>query len=259
MASIAALLNEAKEAKKASNQVIPPKEIIAKIYEGYLDDSDISVRKKKSFAPSGLFYGSGACAKRWFVSFREGLYDSKVQPLQSANMKNGILSHGRIQEAMLKSGVAKEIERKVTFEDPPIFGFADAIVEWADLEAVGEIKTTSHRNFEYRRTTNKIADYHLGQLLLYMYILGINYGVIIYESKDTNELHAISFEMTDEHRAAVEKILEWCRKVWEMSENDIMPKRSFRKDSKVCKSCPVEVRCNEEDGTVKVERLPFEL
>lgn len=253
MASLSELI---KEAKVAKNVDLPAKEIIAKIYTGYLDEGDNSWKKKKSFAPSGLFYGSGACAKRWFLSFKGGMYDSKVEPLQSANMKNGIKSHERIQEAMLKSGVAKEIERRVVLDDPPIFGFADAIIDW-DEEYVGEIKTTSHQNFEYRRNTNKIADYHLGQMLIYMYVLGIHKGIVIYESKDTNELHGITFEMTPEHREQVEAILEWCRKVWQMYQDDIMPKRSFRKDSKVCKSCPVELRCNELDGEVKVERLPF--
>lgn len=256
MASLTALLSEAKAAK---NLALPSKEIIAKIYEGYLDEKDNSFRKKKSFAPSGLFYGSGACAKRWYLSFEGGMYDSKAAPLQLANMKNGIKSHERIQEAMLKSGAAKEVEIEVRLDDPPIFGFADALMDHADIEYVGEIKTTSHKNFEYRVNTNKIASYHLGQMLIYMYILGINHGVVIYESKDTNELHAITFEMTDEYRTEIEGVLEWCREVWALSEAGTMPKRSFRVGSKVCQSCPVEERCELADGTIKVERLPFNL
>jgi CRISPR/Cas system-associated exonuclease Cas4 (RecB family) len=255
MATLSQLLSEAKEAK---NLQLPSKEIIEKIYLGYLDDKDNSWKKKKSFAPSGLFYGSGACARRWYLSFDGGMYDSKTTPMQLANMKNGIKSHERIQEAMLKSGVATEVEIEVKLEDPPIFGFADAKIVHDD-EYVGEIKTTSHKNFEYRRNTNKIADYHLGQMLIYMYILGINKGIVIYESKDTNELHGITFEMTEEYREQVEGILEWCRKVWAMHQNEEMPARGFRKDSKVCKSCPVEERCDMIEGGIKVERLPFNI
>lgn len=253
MASLSSII---KEAEIARNKSLPSRKIIEAIYTGYLDEKDNSFRKKKSFAPSGLFYGSGACAKRWFLSFRGGMYDSKVAPLQAANMKNGIMSHTRIQEAMVKSGIAKEIERKVVLEDPPIFGYADAILDY-DGDIVGEIKTTSHKNFEYRVSTNKIADYHLGQMLVYMYVLGIDKGIVIYESKDTQQLHGITFEMTPEYKKEIEGVLEWCRKVWKMSQEDIMPRRSFRPNSKVCKNCPVEARCDEADGGVKVERLPF--
>jgi PD-(D/E)XK nuclease superfamily len=256
MALLSQLLNEAKEAR---NEELPSKEIIAKIYQGYLDDKDNSWRKKKSFAPSGLFYGSGACARRWYLSFEGGMYDSKTTPMQLANMKNGIRSHERIQEAMLKSGVAVDTEMEVRYEDPPIFGYADAMIYHDDEYYIGEIKTTSHKNFEYRRNTNKIADYHLGQMLIYMYVLGEDKGIVIYESKDTNELHGITFEMTEEYRKQVEGILEWCRKVWGMYQAKEMPARGFRRDSKVCKSCPVEMRCDDIEGGTKIERLPFDL
>jgi hypothetical protein len=236
---------------------LPAKEIIAKIYSGYMDDQTSPQRQKRSFAPSGLFYGSGACAKRWYLSFHLGDYDSRVDPLQAAGLKNGIKSHERVQEAMLRSGVASEIEIKVVSSDPPIFGFADAKIEHDGIVYVGEYKSTKHNNYEYRVSTNKIADYHLGQLLIYMYILGIDNGIVIYESKDTNEMHGITFEMTPEYREAIEGVLDWCREVWQMYENKTMPKRSFRAGSKVCQSCPVQARCDEKDGTIKMRKLPF--
>jgi hypothetical protein len=230
-------------------------EIVAAIYSGYLPERPEKVRQKKSFAPSGLFYGSGACGRRWVLSFQQGIHEDKADPRQIANMQNGSLAHGRIQSAMQKAGIVTDIEREIRMEDPPIFGYADAIIQYIK-EYVGEIKTTSHANFEYRRTSNKIASYHLGQILLYMYIEKIHDGIIIYESKDTNELFAITLEMTDEYLEWVEYVLDWCRDVWRLYENDIMPKRSFRVGSKVCASCPVEKRCDlAEIGTTKVDRL----
>lgn len=256
MSALSEMLEEAKEnrTKAKDIQLI---EIIEKIYQGYLDEDNVW-KVKKSFAPSGLVYGSGACAKRWFLSFGGYHHENKVEPLNVANMKNGINSHGRIQDAMLRSGVATEIERKVSFDSPPIFGFADAILFHDDLAFVCEIKTTKHSNFEYRRSTNKIAPYHLAQVLIYMVILAIDNGVVIYESKDTNELHAIRIEMTDEYREFVQSVFDWCSKVWNMYQDGVMPKRSFRKGSKVCRSCPVESLCEEADGSVKVERLQIE-
>lgn len=229
--------------------------IIQKIYEGYLPTEAEKVRQKRSFAPSGLFYGSGACGRKWVLSFQEGIHEDKSNPRQIANMKNGILAHGRIQDALRKSGIAVDIEREIRYDDPPIFGYADAVIEFMKTY-IGEIKTTSHANFEYRKLSGKIAAYHLGQVLIYMYIEKINDGIIIYESKDTNELFAITIEMTEEYLEWVEYVLDWCRNVWGLYESDIMPKRSFRAGSKVCAGCPVEKRCDAaEIGTTKVDRL----
>jgi CRISPR/Cas system-associated exonuclease Cas4 (RecB family) len=232
----------------------PATRLVEKIYSGYMTEEE-SFKKKKTFAPSGLFYGSGACAKRWFISFNGANFEFKAGPLNVAGMRNGVMSHERIQEAMEESGVAKEIEKKISLENPPIFGYVDVIIDYEGEVYVGEIKTTNHQNFEYRRSTNKIANYHLAQVLIYMHALKINKGVVIYESKNTNELHAITFEMTPEYQKIIDGILEWCKEVYGMYENDVMPKRSFRKDSKVCKSCPVEKACNEVDGDVLVRRL----
>lgn len=254
MSALSEMIAEAKQARAAT---APAKQLVEKIYSGYLDEDDTKFRQKKSFAPSGLFYGSGACAKRWYLSFVGGNFKATSDnPLSIASMRNGIASHERIQNAMKNAGIAKEIERPVRLESPPIFGFADAIIDFEGKEYVGEIKTTTHQNFEYRKKTGKIADYHLGQMLMYMLILGIDFGVVIYESKDTNELYAITIEMTPEYREWAESVLEWCREVWDMYENGIMPKRSFRVNSKVCGTCPLERVCDEADGKVAVRRLP---
>lgn len=248
------LLKEAIEiAKRNKIDNSVQKEIIEKIYAGYLEeDKD---RQKKAFAPSGLFYGSGACARRWVISFKNGWYEQKATPLNIATMRSGTAAHERIQSAMLKTGIATEVEIPVQLDSPPINGFADAKIVH-DKTYLCEIKTTKQQNFDYRKNTNKIADYHLAQMLFYMYILEINDGIILYESKDSHEIHAIIFEMTPEYREWVEQSLEWCRRVWGAYEKGEVPKRSFRVGSRVCQSCPVEKRCLEmEDGIEKFERL----
>lgn len=251
-----ALSDALSQARKAKITDLPAKNVVAKIYSGYIEDD--KEKKKISFSPSGLFYGSGACARRWVLSFDKGLFQSKAGALQFAGMHNGTLAHQRIQNAMLRSGLVTEeqVEVEVKYEDPPIWGFADCILEVDGVTYLGEIKTTKHQNFDYRRNTGKIADYHLAQMLIYMYILDLPNGMVIYESKDTNELHAITLEMTPERRAWVESTFEWCRKVWAFYKREELPAMSFRKNSKVCQACPVELRCyNSPEGTQKVERL----
>jgi len=95
MGSLTDILSEAKQARNTS---LPAKDIVAKIYKGYMEED--SWKQKKSFAPSGLFYGSGACSRRWVLSFKGNYYESKATPLEFARMKRGTASHGDIEEAM---------------------------------------------------------------------------------------------------------------------------------------------------------------
>lgn len=252
MGTLTAILNEAKQAK---NQSLPAREIIEQIYTGYMEED--SWKQKKAFAPSGLFYGSGACARRWVLSFQGNLYESKAGPLDFARMKAGTKGHERIEDAISKSGVAKEIELELHSEDPPIHAYADAVLDFNDTIYVGEIKTTTHENFEYRRNTNKIADYHLGQLLVCMRLAKIDKGIIIYESTKTNEMHGIIVEMTQDNLQYINAVLDWCRQVWSMYQNNELPVRAFRKGTKVCSKCPVEKACDVSDlGTKNIGKLP---
>jgi hypothetical protein len=252
MGSLAAIISEAKQARSTS---LPAKDIISEIYKGYIEED--SWKQKKSFAPSGLFYGSGACSRRWVLSFQGNHYESKASPLDFARMKGGTKSHERIEDAIQKSGVARAIELELHNEDPPIHAYADAVIEYDGITYVGEIKTTTHENFEYRRNTNKIADYHLGQILICMRLAKIDKGIIIYESTKTNELHGIIVEMTKEHSEYVDNVLQWCRDVWELYETETLPERSFRKGTKVCSKCPVEKACDDRPvGVGKMRKLP---
>jgi PD-(D/E)XK nuclease superfamily len=251
MGTLTAILSEAKEAR---NESLPAKEIIEKIYSGYMEEDNW--KQKKSFSPSGLFYMNGKCARRWVLSFQGNYYESKATSSNFANMKSGIKAHERIQEAMQNAGITNSIEHKVELDDPPILGYADGVIIHNDERYVAEIKTTSSRNFEYRVLTNKIADYHMGQILIYMVILGVTKGIIIYENRDTNKLHGITIDMTPEYAQYILDVLQWCREVWAMYKSDDLPIRSFRKDSKVCKSCPVEIACDESPvGKTAIRRL----
>lgn len=252
MGSLTSILNEARLNK---NTKLPLKELIERIYAGYVEED--SWKQKKGFAPSGLFYGSGACSRRWVLSFQGNLYETKATSLEFARMKAGTKSHERIEAAMEKSGVAKQIELEIKHNDPPIHAFADAVLEHDNIEYVAEIKTTTHENYEYRVRTNKIADYHLGQLLVCMYLTNHDNGVILYESTKTYEMHGIMVEMTDEYRKYIEAILDWCRETWAMYENNELPVRAFRRGTKVCSKCPVEKACdNLGVGTRNIGKLP---
>lgn len=261
MTALSQLITETKVARETEGMNPWAKSLVDTIYSGYNDVDKF--RQKVSFAPSGLFYGSGDCPRRWVLAFMGCIHESKTTPQQLMRMKKGIADHSRIQEAMEKAGIVEEVEKELTYADPPIRAYVDAILKFMDELIVGEIKTTSLQNFEYRQKTNKISTYQLAQLLIYMYILDMIKGVIIYEATKADGevmMHAIPVEMSAEYKEQIELILAWCREVWQAYQDGVMPVRGHREGSKICQGCPVEQACADAPrGTVKMKVLKYSL
>lgn len=232
-------------------------DLVKKIEEGYLIGRENSFKQKKSFSPSALMWGDGACPRRWWLAFTGGLWEDFATPRDVANMENGTLSHERIQDTMEKAGILHAKETKVSISDPPIFGYCDADIVWDGQIIPAEIKTTKAEAFEYRQTQMKAAGYHMGQLLIYMFEKGADLGAVIYENKNTYELLIIPVEMTDERREWVEYALDWMRQVYKSYQDDTIPARKFRRNSKVCNGCPLQKACEEypDKGDVDIPRL----
>lgn len=217
--------------------------MIEKIQSGYLVGRENKHRTKKTFSPSSLVYGSGACPKYWYYAFSGAEFADDADAYAVANMSNGTLSHTRIQKAMMDAGIMVEDEVKIIHDDPPIFGYADGMLEWEGENLVAEIKTMREESFQYRKATNKAPSYHLEQILIYMKVLKMAKGVLIYESKNSHELHIIIVEVNDEYIAWINQAFDWMKEVRKSWEDGVMPMRPYRSNSKVCKGCPVKETC----------------
>jgi hypothetical protein len=242
---------------KQPEGAIDTKAFIAKIEEGYTAANGYNFKTKKTFSPSALVYGNGACARYWFLAFSgtEFLDDNDAYAI--ANMSSGTMSHERIQKAIEDAGIMVEKEKRIVAQDPPIFGFADAIVQWEEEQPVVEIKTMREESFAYRKHA-KPPSYHMMQLVIYMKVLGKKLGILLYENKNSHELHAITVEPTPELIAWADYAFEWMRTVRKQWESGDIPKKTYRSNSKVCGGCPVRDACNKADkGTVKIEPLEY--
>ena len=236
---------------------IDTKALIEKIESGYTANRGTEFKKKKSFSPSSLVYGNGACPRYWFLAFDGADFEDNADPYAVANMDNGTLSHGRIQKAIEDAGIMVETEKKLITQDPPIFGFADGIIQWGEEQPVLEIKTMKEESFLYRKHA-KPPSYHLMQLIIYMKILGKRLGVLLYENKNSHELHAIPIEVNDEYKAWADYAFDWMRKVRKAWEDRTLPQKPYRSNSKVCKTCPIQKACaSAEKGDVKIEPLEY--
>jgi CRISPR/Cas system-associated exonuclease Cas4 (RecB family) len=236
---------------------IDTKALISKIEEGYTVNRTTEFKKKKSFSPSSLVYGNGACPRYWFLAFEGAEFEDDADAYASANMQSGIDAHARIQKAITDAGIMVEEEKKVMISDPPIFGFADGILQWGETQPVLEIKTMREESYSYRKHA-KPPNYHLMQLLIYMKILGRKLGVLLYENKNSHELHAIPVEADEESLAWVEHAFDWMRKVRAKWESGEIPKKPYRSNSKVCKTCPLQKACAAAPtGEERIEPLEY--
>ena len=236
---------------------IDTKALIAKIESGYTANRGTEFKKKKTFSPSTLVYGSGACPRYWWLAWTGAEFEDNADAYAVANMSSGTDGHARIQKAITDAGIMVEEEKRIVAQDPPIFGFADAIIQWGEEQPVVEIKTMKEESFAYRKHA-KPPNYHLMQLIIYMKVLGKKLGVLLYENKNSHELHAITIEPTEEYKAWGEYAFDWMRKVRTQWESGEIPQKPYRSNSKVCKTCPIQKSCSLADkGKIKMEPLEY--
>jgi hypothetical protein len=246
--------------------------IAEKINSGYIANQDPKFMTKKTFAPSTLTYsdGNGVCPRYWYLAFEGAIFETYSTPYDIANMSSGVLSHSRIEKALLDSGIAKvfqkenpktkEIENttefKVVNSSPPIFGYGDCMLVWNGEEIVGEIKTQNNEVFEYRKKAGKPKKDHVTQTLIYMKILKKSKGIIIYENKNNHELLLFPIEVNDTYREYIDNTFAWMDEVFAAWKNKQLPVKNYRSNSKKCKTCPVRKTCDEAgDGVIKIKTL----
>jgi CRISPR/Cas system-associated exonuclease Cas4 (RecB family) len=232
------------------------KELIEKIQHGYVAKRGPKHTQKKSFAPSTIAFGHGECPRYWYLAFEGGTFEDNADAYGGANMTSGTMAHDRIQKAMEDAEILIDSEFKITYEDPPIFGFGDVLLDWGGEELLGEIKTMPAEGFEYRKAHGKPKIGHLIQLLIYMKIMKKARAVLIYENKNNHELLVIPVEVNDHYRKWVDYAFDWMRTVRRSWENKELPKKNYRSNSRICKTCPLKNVCAEAgEGSVKIKSL----
>ena len=230
--------------------------LIEKINSGYIVNRVPKHQQKKTFAPSTIAYSHGECPRYWYLAFDGQTFEDNADAYGAANMTAGTKSHERIQQAMKDSGILVDSEFKITYDNPPIFGYGDVILNWEGEELLGEIKTMLNEGFEYRKNTMKPKTGHLIQLLIYMKILKKARGVLIYENKNNHELLVLPVEVNDHYRRWVDQAFDWMREVRKAWVDRTIPKKNYRSNSKICKTCPIQKACaSAEAGDVKINSL----
>jgi CRISPR/Cas system-associated exonuclease Cas4 (RecB family) len=248
-----------KPVAKKIDSFLDTDQLIEKIREGYTIKREAKFAQKKTFAPSTIAFSHGECPRYWYLAFDGAVFEDNADAYGGANMTAGTKSHERIQEAMGNvPGLLSDAEFKITYNDPPIFGYGDVMLNWEGEELLGEIKTMPSEGFEYRKNTGKPKTGHLIQLLIYMKILGKSKAVLIYENKNNHDLLVLPVEVApgSYYVQWVNQAFEWMKTVRKAWEDKTLPEKNYRSNSKICKTCPIQKACSDAgEGLLKINSL----
>ena len=248
--------------------------LVDAINSGYLAKTKPKFTKKSNFSASNLTYGSGECPRYWHLAFEGQIFYDNADAFGVANRTQGSLGHERIQEAIASSGLLAEdmefdplprkyykqthpaMEFRVKTDDPPFDGYGDVMLDYKGERLVGEIKTMPNDGFQYKKISRRPKMGHLMQLLMYMKVLKIRKGVMIYENKNNHELLTLPVVVNEHYRNWVEQAFEWMRVVYKNWQDQNLPEIPYRSNSKICKVCPIQKACAEAGtGTIKIKPL----
>lgn len=245
-----------------------PYRLLAPVEKMLLEQSQTSDRDKLHLHPSEI------CKKDWCP--RSSWYRIKGYPEPPEKLTfqkllvfaEGHNIHEKWQSWLTEAGVLDQVEVPIFNEEHRIMGHADGIVKDKKGTAVLEIKSVGVGTvrFEdyglfapYSRNEMNLDQLwasikhpfpsHVRQAQLYMYCLGIDEGIILYEWKATQEVKEFSIKYQPE---LVEPILASCLSVVRALEGDNPPVRPMwvDKDHRVCKWCPFRAECWNEGNSV---------
>jgi CRISPR/Cas system-associated exonuclease Cas4 (RecB family) len=225
--------------------------------EAYGESKGFVFTQKKTFSPSTVGYGHGNCPRYWFIAFNGAEFEEQFDAMARANMDNGTMAHDRIQKAMGKTGTLRATETEITHDDPPIRGFADAIIEWNGKEVVGEIKTAKQEVWDARKAEMKPSPNHLLQVLIYMKIRKAEQGFLFYENKNDQTFLVIPINISERNKQIANDLFDWMRTTYKAYKDNTLPERAFTKSQSACKYCPVKKVCWKEmdEGVINLPAL----
>jgi len=164
------------------------------------------------------FYASeaGKCHRAIFFS----MTGVKGKPKDARTIRifqNGDSVHERLCKYLKEAGVLVCEEKEMNNQSPEIHGRVDAIVELNGEQIPLEFKSANIR------TLAQPYPEHVKQIMLYMHVGNYKKGMLVYESKQTQEIFEFEIVYDEEH---AKKILESFKEVEECYKKNETPKRA---------------------------------
>lgn len=195
-------------------------------------------KEQTSWHPSGL----GGCLTSVYL---ERLGFAPIEQLDERTLR--VFSVGNQMESWLTGLLKQEypdIEQQVRIEIPEynVTGYADLVVNFPDkTKRLYEIKTQHSKSFHWMNKRGDANQHHREQVWLYLKALNLEYGTIIYLSKDDLCIQEYGVRLDDEMlRDSVLQQLEILNKSW---RDKVPPPCITNKDDWRYKYCRLHSIC----------------
>jgi CRISPR/Cas system-associated exonuclease Cas4 (RecB family) len=116
-------------------------------------------------------------------------------------------------------------------------GHVDCIFKLSGDFSLVDFKSMNSRMFGQLREP---LEKHVIQITIYLWILDMKSGFLLYENKDTQKMKLYEVERNAELVEQIKKRAMGLKKILQQKK---LPKRPFKKDSKQCKSCQFKKVC----------------
>jgi len=239
----------------------------------------VSLNEEKSkhkhsikFYPSSIGFCSRAIVYR-MLNYPASPLDPRILSI----MDNGTQVHTRLENIFQKTNLMIAAELMIKDESLNISGRSDVIIKSPyetipnnkiiklyniDKELVYEgssnmihlIEIKSINDNGFKRILNKADTKHKDQLTLYMNILKIPNGSLLYENKNTQQLaeHIIKYNETDGDRVINQ--VKYCNK---HAMNKTLPPREYEAHSFECRYCDYANICRPNNSKSTSQHLDF--
>ena len=155
----------------------------------------------------GVFYPSmlgSYCMRLLYLAYNgllpEQVIDDNVQRI----FDNGNYLEDRMSSYFTKLEILLDREVEAKSDNPPISGRADFLLKHQDYDQIGlELKSINDKGFEALK--NRPKREHTVQLQIYLHILNLPYGVVLYENKNNQKLKAFGMLPDADIWAQIEK------------------------------------------------------
>jgi hypothetical protein len=154
--------------------------MLIELIDNYLKNRPRDDREIHCFHPSALHKSPYELYQEYLHGFTPR-FSSRTFRI----MDNGHHVHERLQKYLTDIGVVVGLEVPVENEEFDIVGHCDGILEVNGKRGVLEIKSINNKGFTSLASPRAM---HVWQLNIYMFCLGLEHGVLLYENKDNQEL-----------------------------------------------------------------------
>jgi CRISPR/Cas system-associated exonuclease Cas4 (RecB family) len=232
------------KALKTKKQTAPVEKLSASALEQGLVvaiDDHLFKRNASSFKKVNGFHPSyiNQCARYWYYLFNGVNIETNFSAQTHRIFDNGNSVHGRLYSYFRDMGILLQEEIAVHYDNPPIEGTADGIINWYGEKLI-ELKSISSEGFHYRQIYKKPKDEHYRQAQIYMECLNLDSGFVIYENKNNQEILPI---YVDKDQEFISKLFTKYKNIYGNYINQSIPEQPYKITSKNCQSCDLRSLC----------------